>query len=352
MRPSSVPFLQDDLNIEGLIPALKAQAVSLEEKNYMMVFGERLINSRDYARAIYKIIDIWDRHHDREVLLSYIKENFIFLEVYGQNKWGEVHLTAYFEPVIEGSLSPSERFSQALYKKPEDLVVIDLEDFDPKYSDDRKMRGKIANGRLKPYYSREEISLKGVLAGRGLEICWVDPIDGFFLQIQGSGTIVLDDGSELVLNYAEKNGHPYRAIGRFIRKYYPDQKIDLERIETFLRQQDFNKMHYYLNLNPSYVFFRIAEQNAVTSSGLPATSGRTIATDKRFFPEGAIAYLEFPDPDIEDKKIRRIVLDQDTGGAIKGGGRVDLFWGRGYSAKYVAGRINHNGRLLYLFPST
>jgi membrane-bound lytic murein transglycosylase A len=354
MRPSGTPFLEDDLYIEDYMKALSMQADSLYEKKQNMVFGLREINSADYAAALYKIIDVWEATRDREETLAYISKNFDFLEVYGGKKWGEVLITAYFEPVIHGSLKPTGRFTQALYKRPPDLVSLDLEPFDQKFTNERKLRGRLVNNKLVPYYTREEIVLKKVLAGKGLEICYVDPVDAFFLHIQGSGVVRLEDGKggekDLILNFAEKNGHTYHSIGKFLDQYIPKNKMTLKNIETYLKTLPEDQLQQALILNPSFVFFKIAEQNAITSSGLPATAGRTIATDKRFFPEGSMAYLEFDDPEITHRKIRRLVIDQDTGGAITGGGRVDLFWGRGDDAKYVAGRIKNPGKLYYLFP--
>lgn len=354
MRPSSTPFLQDDLNIEDYMHALKMQADSLRLKKQKMVFGKKEINSEDYAAELDKVIATWESSKDREITLSYLMHNFEFLEVYGGQKWGEVLFTAYFEPVIPGALKPTGRFTQALYKKPDDLISLDLEPFDQKYTNERKLRGRLVNNKLVPYYSREEISLKGALAGKGLEICYVDPVDAFFLHIQGSGVVRLQGqkGGEkdLILNFAEKNGHRYHSIGKFLDQYIPKNKMTLKNIEAHLKTLPMNELQQALTLNPSYVFFKVAEKNAVTSSGLPATGGRTIATDKRFFPEGAMAYIEFEDPEIRNRRIRRLVLDQDTGGAILGGGRVDLFWGRGDEAKYVAGRIKNKGKMYYLFP--
>lgn len=351
MRPRSAPFLQDDLNFENFASAIEAQAASLAKKQTIMKFGERQITSQRYAQALLSIVDVWKRRRDREAVLFYIKENFDFLEVYGQKKWGEVHITSYFEPVIPGSLKPRGRFTQPLYKKPDDLVVLDLENFDEKFSNERKMRGRLVKGKLVPYFSRAEIDSHGALAGRKLEICYVDPIDAFFLHVQGSGVVRLDNGKELILNFAEKNGHKYQSIGNFVRKALPKgHVIDLKTIEDFLLALPPDELQKYLNQNPSFVFFKIADKNAVTSSGLPATAGRTIASDKRFFPQGAVAYLEMPDPEFEERRIRRLVIDQDSGGAILGGGRIDLFWGRGGDAKYIAGKVNHKGTLVYLFP--
>lgn len=354
MRPGSTPFVQDDLQIEEYISALKMQAESLKLKNQPLKFGKQEINSAVYADALFKVINVWETTKDREETLSYLTKNFEFLEVYGGEKWGEVLFTAYFEPVIPGSLKRTAKYTQALHKKPSDLISLDLEPFDQKFTNERKLRGRLVNNKLIPYYTREEIAINGVLDGKGLEICYVDPVDAFFLHIQGSGVVRLDDGKgnykDLVLNFAEKNGHKYHSIGKFLDQHIPRNQMTLKNIETYLKTLSYDELQQALKLNPSYVFFKISDRNAVTSSGLPATGGRTIATDKRFFPEGSMAYIELDDPEFPGRKIRRLVIDQDSGGAIVGGGRVDLFWGRGDKAKYIAGRIKNKGKLFYLFP--
>lgn len=151
----------------------------------------------------------------------------------------------------------------------------------------------------------------------------------------------------------------YEPIGKFLKDYIPLNQMSLQTIEKFLRGLPKNRLQNYLNKNPSYVFFKTSEDHAITDLGVPATEGRTIATDKRFFPKGALALLSFSKPTFESSEeiaptsfqsVTRFVLDQDIGGVITGGGRVDLFWGQGDQSKRFAGVIKQVGKLYYLAP--
>ena len=190
-------------------------------------------------------------------------------------------------------------------------------------------------------------------------MAWADPSDAFFVQVQGSGTVVLEDGKRLRVGYADQNGHKYESIGKFMVDVLPKGKISLQTIEAYLRGLSADQIRAYLFRNPSYVFFHEIDGEAVTSLGVPVIPGRTIATDGRYFPKGALAILDIDKPRFDsptDEKpagtehVSRWVLDTDTGGAIRGGGRVDLFWGNGPEAKRYAGQIKSPGRLVYLVP--
>jgi membrane-bound lytic murein transglycosylase A len=210
-----------------------------------------------------------------------------------------------------------------------------------------------------PYYTREEIESKQVLEGQNLEFAWVDPVDAFFVQIQGSGTVRFEDGEELRLGYAAKNGHPFIGISKYLSDVIPVERMSMQAVDGYLRQLPEDEMKRILNKNPSYVFFRILEGKPVTSLGAEVVDGRTIATDPSFFPKGALAYMEFPKPVFKDEAsiepigwepTSRLVLDQDTGGAIRGPYRVDLYWGSGKEAGRHAGVMKERGRLYYLVP--
>ncbi len=217
------------------------------------------------------------------------------------------------------------------------------------------------NDRVLPYFSREDIDGKNVLTGRSLELCYVDPVDAFFLHIQGSGTVTLSDGSQLYLNYAEKNGLRYEAVGKFLREKIAPLPITMQRVESALRTMSTQERNQILFRNPSYVFFRTNTERAVTSLGVPATPGRTIAADPKFAPKGALALVTFPKPvfaaghetrpdPTTKQQVSRLVLDQDSGGAITGTARIDLFWGRGDDAKRHAGVVQERAQMLYLLP--
>lgn len=360
-RPASTPELSDDLDRASLISAVELSVRRLERppNTSDLIFGERRVPRAEYIVGLRKLLDLARSIGPDGLFWQAVREQFDFYEVYGQPGWGDVFITSYYEPVIEGSLKRTERFSQPVYRKPADLLTLDLAMFDPKYAEDRKMRARIQDRRIVPYYNREEIDSQAALRAHGLEICYVDPLDSFFLQVQGSATVLLPGGKRIRLMYAEKNGQPYESIGKFVKDAIPVDQLNLHTIEAYLRKLPRAEMQRILNLNPSYVFFQKSEESAVTYFGVPATDGRTIATDRRYFPKGGLAFLSFekpvfeqPETGIPSKTVRtsRFVVDQDIGGAITGGGRVDLFWGRGSGAKLYAGAMKSPGKLWYLVP--
>jgi membrane-bound lytic murein transglycosylase A len=240
-------------------------------------------------------------------------------------------------------------------------VTIDLKSFAERFKGENSLKGRIVDGKVVPFYTRREIDAQGALKGKQLELCWVDPIEAFFLHIQGSGTVELEDGRAIFVTYADKNGHRYEAIGKFLKERIAPRAVTMQRVEAALRSMSVHERDELLYRNPSYVFFTPSTKRAITSLGIPATPGRTIAVDPKFAPKGALALLSFAKPLLEkdadsvsdpigEQQVSRLVLDQDSGGAITGTGRVDLFWGRGDEAKRYAGIIQHTARLVYLVP--
>lgn len=386
MRPTANPTLDDDLPLEPLFSAIDEEIRYFEAVpgRDRFVFGARVVPKTEYIAALRKFVALGRSAASREEFFRFVEKEFEFFEVYGQKRWGDGFFTSYYEPVITGALKPTPKLSQPLYGQPNDIVELDLAAFDEKYNLDRKLRGRLVEKKFVPYFSREDIDSRQALKGRNLELCWVDPIDAFVMQIQGSGTIDLGAGRRMRLGYADKNGHRYEAVSNFLTNIIPKEQMSLQAIETHLRTLPEPDLKRLLNLNPSYVFFRVLEtlpgphkssidlayprgvvlRNAAdarppTYLGLPATDGRTIATDPHFFPKGAIAFLVARKPRfLSDNEIipskwqpfRRFVLDQDIGGAITGGGRADIFWGQGPDAKRSAGVMKEWGQLYYLVP--
>lgn len=362
-RLAEAPILSDDLALEELASALESQRAALNRKPAAaMRFGPRTISQGEYASALELLAaELRSPARSTAEKLRYISDSFDFMEIYGGEEWGTVLLTGYFEPVIEGSLKRTSRFTQPLYAKPSDLLTVRLAPFASRLKGEPQLKGRIEQDQVVPYYSRREIDGGHALRGRKLELCWTDPVDAFFLQIQGSGTVMLTGGSSLHLTYADKNGHAYVPIGKFLKERLSPQPVTMQSIVKSLRQMAPHERDALLFENPSYVFFRRSAQRAVTSSGIPATPGRTIAADPAFAPKGALAFISFAKPvfppgsDVEREpvshtEVSRFVLDQDSGGAITGTGRVDLFWGRGDEAKMFAGRLQEPARVWYLVP--
>jgi membrane-bound lytic murein transglycosylase A len=361
-REVSPPALSDDLALSGLQEAIEAQAKILKSTSTVkMQIGPTEISRAEYALALEQLAQILCSAESHETKLQYLRDRFRFFEFAGGDEPGKVLLTSYFEPTLRGSPTPTARLSRALYRKPLDLLSIPLSSFSERFKDEKALKARVVGDRVVPYFSREEIDGKGALREKGLELVWVDPIDAFFLQIQGSGTVVLPNGEEQHIVYSDKNGHRYEAVGKFLKSKIAPNKVTMQRVEAALRSMSPQERDKILFMNPSYVFFLPSKERAITSLGVPATPGRTIAVDPRFAPKGALVFLTFQKPTFsseqrygEDPKTfeeaSRFVLDQDSGGAITGTGRVDLFWGRGDEAKRHAGVMQNHARVLYLVP--
>ncbi len=259
--------------------------------------------------------------------------------------------TGYYEPEVRGSRIPVDPYRYPLYARPDDLVTVDLGAFEPDLNG-RTLVGRIADGRLVPYYTRAEIDA-GALAGRGLELLWLDdPIERFFLHIQGSGRVALADGSVVRVGYAAKNGRPFTAIGRVLlgRGVLERGQATMQGIKRWLAAHP-GERDAVLHLNESYIFFRLIEgEGPIGAEGVPLTPGRSLAVDRRFVPLGVPVWIATDHPLLASQPFRRLMVAQDTGSAIKGAVRGDIFWGAGEAAALAAGAMSEPGRMWLLLP--
>lgn len=381
MRPTTSLKLIDDLPLKTFVTGLvqSIERLAKDPETYMQ-FGPTQIKKGDYVRALEDLLRQLRQMGSKAEFLKHLENNFDFYEVYGGQGWGEVFITGYFDPVIYGSLKPTVERPQPLYKTPPDMVTINIGKYAevfPKWSVfadqvlEQKSRQAIVRGRLvksknangvpeiHPYFSREEIDEMQKLKHLGLELVYVSPIDSFFIQIQGSGIVELPSGQHMRVGYDSQNGHPYVAIGAHLLDVIPLEKMSLQKIEQHLKQLPRQEQQKIFNKNPSYVFFRKLQGPSQTFFATNVVAGRTIATDYGLFPKGAVAFLQFEKPlfanaeseePVAWQRVGRLVFDHDTGGAIRGPGRVDLYWGKGAEAKKSAGVMKSWGRLTYLVP--
>ncbi len=265
-------------------------------------------------------------------------------------------VTGYYEPLLKGSRQRKKPFLYPIYGVPDDLLTIDLGDLYPELKPMR-LRGRLEGRKVVPYWSRAELTQQerkpaGPLSGKAL--LWVaDPIELFFLQVQGSGRIELPDGSRVRVGYAQQNGHPYLSIGRWLveRGELKLEQASMQGIQNWAKANP-QRLDELLNANPSYVFFRELPDTGggpMGALGVPLTPTRSIAVDPRAIPLGAPVFVSTTQPNSE-KPLQRLVMAQDTGGAIKGVVRADFFWGFGAEAGAQAGRMRQKAEMWVIMP--
>lgn len=260
-----------------------------------------------------------------------------------ENEYGL--LTGYYEPFLEASLERSEKYPYPIYRKPKDLITVDLASIYPELKHYR-LRGRLVGDKLVPYYTRSTSKKLGLDAD---VLCYTNSkIDRFFLEIQGSGKVILDNNTTMYIGFENQNGHKYKAIGRYLVQIgaLRLEDVSLQSIKEWLEKNP-SRLDEVLNYNDSMVFFEKREQGATGALGIELTPKRSVAVDRRYIPLGSMLYL---DADLEDNNISRIVFAQDTGGAIKGSVRADLFLGSGEDALEIAGHLKAPLKLWILLP--
>jgi len=261
-------------------------------------------------------------------------------------------VTGYYEPLLHGSRTPSARYRYPLYGVPPDLLVIDLSEVYPDLKN-KRLRGRLEGRRVVPYFARADID-REPSAMRGSELVWVDDaVDAFFLHIQGSGQVQLEDGTRMRVGYADQNGYPFKSLGRALidNGEIAPERASMQGIKAWARANP-QKVQDYLNANPSYVFFRELAPDLpgpIGALGVPLTGERSIAVDARVVPLGAPVWLATTWPNTTEP-LERLMVAQDTGGAIAGGVRADFFWGFGDAAGSQAGKMRQQGRMWLLWP--
>lgn len=353
------PTFRDDLDWANLELSINRNLEYLNRLNpdHVFDYGPHEFSCQHVINTQKAFLDLIASRPDPAALGKEIRRKFLLYRAAGRVGNRHVLFTGYFEPVFEARRTPDEAFRYPIYSKPQDLIEIDLSLFRDEFRGQRII-ARIEGDRVLPYFSRSEIDGQKALAGKGLEIAWLkDPLDVDFLQIQGSGLLQLEDGKSMRVGYAAKNGRSYRSIGRYLmdKGLLKREEVSMQRIRSYLSEHP-EIIDEVLNYDPSYVFFRILGEGPVVGSiNVPLTPGRSLALDLRLFPEGALAFISNEKPVVNEageitgwQDFSRFVLVQDTGGAIRGSGRADLFWGRGPYAEVAAGHMKHDGELYIL----
>jgi membrane-bound lytic murein transglycosylase A len=356
--PSGYPDFIDDMDYDGLENCIR-QSISYLNRIPPTVefrFGQDIFHTPHMIRSLEHFINFIRTKPLKDQLIRYINKNYLVYTSTGGDNPGQVFFTGYYEPVIEGSLINDAIYRFPIYARPDDLTMVDLSLFSPRFKGERIM-GRYTDQRVVPYYNRKEIENEGLLEGKTGVIAWLkDRIDLFFLQIQGSGKIYLDNGTTINVHYHATNGQPYRSIGKLLvdEEKIPLEEISMQKIRDYLRLHH-EEIETVLNYNPSYVFFKIESDGPIGYLEVKLTPGRSIALDRRLFPSGGLAFIETKKPLINGDgtihkwtSFSRFVLNQDTGGAIRGPGRADIFWGSGEYAEIAAGHMQEFGSLYFL----
>lgn len=287
---------------------------------------------------------------DEPAVRAFFEQRFQPYEVFNTDNTLEGTITGYYEPLIKGDRLPNGKARFPVYATPDDLIVVDLASVYPELKSMR-LRGKLQGNKVVPYFTRGEIE-NGNFVGK--PIVWADDaVELFFLQIQGSGRIELPDGSHLRVGYADQNGHPYKSIGKILvdRGEMKLEEASMQSIKAWGAANP-DKLPELLNSNPSYVFFKELPNGLsgpLGALGVPLTAGRSIAIDPKYIPLGAPVFLSTTHP-LSSQPLNRLMMAQDTGGAIRGAVRADLFWGFGNEAGELAGKMKQKGRMWVLLP--
>ncbi|MCG6893031.1 MAG: murein transglycosylase A [Desulfobacteraceae bacterium] len=358
LAPASYPAFSDDLHYDGLFHAIDRSLDYLRRlpPDRRFRFGKDAYDRPHLVRSLEAFAAFVRGKPDASALNAYLRSHFLVYAARGQASGGKVLFTGYYEPLLAGSRTPDRRFRWPIYKRPDDLITANLGDFSQKFEGERIV-GRVSAGRLEPYFDRSAIDGSGALEGRAEVLAWVDdPVDLFFLHIQGSGKIFLPSGSTLNVHYDVTNGKPYRSIGKLLIEEgkIPREEMSMQAIRAYLERHP-EQRERILYANPSYVFFQQETRGPIGSLEVLLTPGRSLATDRRLFPPAALAFVQTSKPLADGKggirswtPMARFVLNQDTGGAIQGPGRADLFWGNGPYARLAAGHMQHQGRLVFL----
>jgi membrane-bound lytic murein transglycosylase A len=347
----------DDLDLSSLETALDRSLQYYEKiKESSFRYGNRDIQVTELRASLLAFREILRSDDSVAMKMNRIEATFELVPATGRDEPSRVIFTGYYIPTLNGSWIKTGRFRHPLYRKPDDLIVVNLGKFDSKYRREQLI-GRMARDELIPYYTRDEIDRKGALDGRRLELLWVDdPIALYSLHVQGSGKIRMPDGRIIVVSYAQSNGRPFRSMSNALieREKMTAPEVSYPRVQQYLRDNP-DELSDLFSYNDRYIFFRRVERDPLGSLQVPVTSGRTIATDPDVFPKGALALIKTRKPLFDDDgQIRqwvpfsRFVLNQDAGAAIKGPGRVDIFCGDGPNAEQLAGSFKEQGEIYIL----
>ncbi len=351
---SELPDFTDDLDVTSLRQSLKHSINYLQSQNPAteIQIGIQTYPVSHFLNSLKVFLEILQKNYPAQQLNTIIKQRFNVFQAAGSeglNFDRSMLVTGYYQPVFQGSLNKKPPFLYPLYATPSDLVE------KRESASRRKTIGRFEGSNFVPYWTRKEIETLNKAAGH--ELVWLkDPLDAFVIHVQGSALIRLEDGAIRGIHYARPNGRQYKSIGKYMveTSRITLEEASMKTIRNYLTSHPGEK-DAILHHNESFIFFQWTKTHgAIGSLGQELTRGRSIAADQNCFPAGGLGYLISRKPVLKDnrvigwKPLTRFVTVQDKGAAIRGSGRVDLFWGAGDIAGTAAGRMKEEGKLYFL----
>lgn len=361
LAPKDYPQFSDDMGYDALAQGLLQSLSYLKRVNAerMFDFGHDRYDAAHMIRSLSHFMGFIQSRPSPKELNVFIRENYRVYKSVGNSESGRVLFTGYYEPLLQGRTQKTAEYQYPVYARPADHMEVDLALFSEDFKG-RRIIGRNTGMRLVPYYDRRQIEVEKRLEGKAPVLAWVkDRVGLFFLQIQGSGKIYLENGRSINVHYHTTNGQPYRSIGKLLidEGKIPREEMSMQRIRAYLRDHP-REIDTVLNYNPSYVFFKIEKEGPLGYLEVLLTPGRSMALDWRIFPAAALGFIQTQTPVIDGAgridrfaDTARFALNQDTGGAIRGPGRADLFWGNGPYAQIAAGHMQNHGDLYLLVLS-
>ena len=348
---SQSPLFEDDMDYQNLKDGIY-QSLSYLEKlpsqtNFR--FGSDIYTAKDMKNSLHLFLDYLNGNPLPEQMNDFISTFYNVYVSTGRSGKEDVLFTAYCQPMIKGSLTKTAEFSVPICSKPYDL--------EQKKVNGRWKTGRYdANGDFVPYYTRAQINDLKILERKAQPIAWVSSkLDRLYLEIEGCGDILLPEGNSVHIQYQTKNGHSYSSLGKYMMrtKNLPAGQVGILHLKKYFAEHP-GELQACLNINKSFVFFTLGSGKSLGCLNVPITPGRTIATDRSAFPAGALGFIQSKKPILDAqnrvrgwKKFGRFVLNQDTGGAIKGAGRGDIYFGGGQYAEIAASTLKHSGKMYF-----
>ncbi len=357
---SDYPVFRDSMDFRGLEVSIGRSLAYLEKlpPGRRFRYADSQFTAAHLIRSMKVFAGFLKNSPDPDSLNRFIRSRFLVYEAVG-NEDGRVVFTGYFEPFCKGCLKKTGECRWPVYSRPDDMLEINMAAFSQRYKGQPRLMARVDQEKKQvvPYYSRARINAMPDFADTAQPLVWLKSrVDRFFLEIQGSGRVELENGEILRLHYAAANGRPYRSIGRYLIRHNEIARKDMsmQAIRTWLELHP-ERVDEVLNHNESFVFFRTEQGGPYGSLGVEVTPMRSIATDPGCFPKASLCFVSTKladrvniNPLKKWEKADFFVLNQDTGGAVRGAARADIFFGSSLYARFAAGHMNQKGRLFFL----